>query len=116
METCTLFTDKFDGALRFLLDLVARHFPNFVFDLVEALFIARELCWFVIISKVKLFVLMAAFFQPLHLLMSIEVHISEYIEYAHLVCQFQIIHQIVLELFLEAIDADSALASEVVGA
>ena len=90
------------------LNLLSGSLAHFFLHLCISLFVAWEHWLFFI--DVDSLVFFTFLFQPLHLLMSIEIHVAEHIENTGLLGHLQIVDQVVLKLLFKSLNVDFALA------
>lgn len=93
-----------------ILDLFASSDSQLILYLLIALFISWEHGLLVI--DIDGLVLYAFLLKPVHLLMSVEVHVAKYVENASLLRNLQVVDQVLLEFLLEPLNVDFSLACE----
>lgn len=93
-----------------ILDLFASSDSQLILYLFIALFISWEHGLFVL--DIDRLVLYAFLLKPVHLLMSVKVHVAKHVENASLLRNLQVVDQVLLKFLLEPLNVNFALACE----
>lgn len=114
MEASSCLSNHLRGVLHSVFDSLEVGSPQLVLNLIQALLVPRELRLYCLLCLKLLVLKVALLLQPLHFHLCVIVHVAKYVKDAQFLCQLQIAHYVVLELFLQIVNVYSALPCEIV--